>query len=107
MVRRDLSRLRGLFSLAVDATIGGSRAIEKIQVDKARIPFHVLEAVPIIAAPVKVVHVAYDFGVAATHASIRAVAGGVGEVATLVLDTVEQKSAPADGGDGARAPDGP
>lgn len=109
-----MSRIRGLFALAVDATVHGSRAIEKIQIEKARLPFEVLEAVPMIAGPVKVIHTAHDFGVAATHASIRAVASGVGEAARFVLDAVDEpepvahdEDAKRDGARGGDATDAP
>ena len=92
-----MKRLRGLKDLLVQATVHGSRAIERIQLEKARVPFQILEAIPVTAGPAKVVHAVHDVSVAATHAAIRAVASGVGVAADVVLDAVgEPPAAPVD-----------
>lgn len=88
MERQKVERWRGLFTLVVDAVEHGSRAVEHVQKVNAGRTFAVLEAVPKVAAPAKVVHAIHDFSVVTTHATIRAVAGTIGEVAVLVLDRV-------------------
>ncbi len=90
-----MRRLRGLKDLLVEATVHGSRAIERIQLEKARIPFRILESIPVTAGPAKVVHVVHDASVAATHVAIRAVATGVGHAADLVLDAVGEEPPPS------------
>jgi hypothetical protein len=85
-----VKRLRGLADLVVQATIHGSRAIERIQLEKARVPFEILESVPMTAGPAKLVHVVHDLSVTTTHATIRAVATGVGHVATAVIDSIDR-----------------
>lgn len=83
-----MERLRGLVALVVDAVEHGSRAVERVQKVNAGRTFAVLEAVPMIAAPAKVVHAVHDFSLVTTHATIRAVAGTALDVAGLVLDRV-------------------
>ena len=88
-------RIRGLLSLVRDAVDGGSRAVQKVQIGIAKRTFDILEAVPMVSAPTKVVHAVYDLSVNTTHGVIRAVNGAVGTVAEVAVDTylAQQESA--------------
>jgi hypothetical protein len=55
------------------------------------VPFDLLEAVPPIAVPVKVVHAIHDVSVAGVHGSIRLVARVVGQAADAVIDVIEER----------------
>jgi hypothetical protein len=79
-------RVRGLVSLVRDAVDGGSRAVQKVQLGIAKRTFDILEAVPVVAAPTKVVHVLYDLSVNSTHGIIRGVNSLVGAVAEEAVD---------------------
>jgi hypothetical protein len=90
-----MQRWRGLKSLLVDAVEHGSRAVERVQMETAKVPFDLLEAVPPIAVPVKVVHAIHDASVAGVHGSIRLVARAVGQAADAVIDVIESRSTDA------------
>lgn len=85
-----MQRWRGLKSLVVDAVEHGSRAIERVQKETAARPFAILEMIPPIAAPAKVVHVIYDASVSVTHGTIRLVNSAVSGALDVVIDVVEK-----------------
>ena len=74
-----------------DAVEHGSRAVERVQIETARRPFAVLEQVPGVAQPARVVHVAHDASVAAVHGIIRGVNAVVGAAVDVVLRQAEKK----------------
>jgi len=80
--RKKMEKWRGLVALVRDGVEHGSRAVERIQLETANRPFTVLEHIPPIAVPAKVVHVVFDASVKATHAVIR----GVNAVAATAID---------------------
>ena len=86
-----MNRWRGLVVLVRDAVENGSKAIEKIQKETANRPFGVLEQIPPIAGPVKVVHTIHDVSVTTTHTAIRLVNRVVGDAVDAVLATVERE----------------
>lgn len=88
-----MRRLRGLKALVVDAVEHGSRAVEKVQLDTAKLPFEVLEQIPEIAVPVKGIHAIHDAVVASTHGMIRLVNRVAGETMDVILDVVEKQQA--------------
>jgi len=79
-------RWRGLAALVGDAVEHGSRAVERVQVDLARRPFALLEAIPPLAAPARVVHAVHDGTLAVTHGAIRLVSRAVVGVLDAALD---------------------
>jgi hypothetical protein len=85
----DLGRWRGLVALLRDGVEHGSRAIERIQIETARRPFVILEAIPVVAEPTRVVHVIHDATVSGVHGIVRAVAHGVGATADVLLKAAE------------------
>lgn len=105
-----LGRWRGLVSLVGDAVAHGSRAVERVQLETAARPFWVLERIPPLALPSKVVHVAHDVGVKVTHGMIRGISTVVVKTADAVLaaaddDTpAEPADAPEDAARGADEP---
>jgi hypothetical protein len=86
-----MQRWRGLKSLIIDAVDHGSRAVERLQVETARLPFEILEQIPPIAAPVKGIHVIHDTTVAGVHGMIRLVNKVTGKALDVVLDVVEKE----------------
>jgi hypothetical protein len=97
-----MQRWRGLKDLVVDAVQHGSRAVERVQMETASVPFDILEQVPPIAVPVKVVRAIHDASVAGVHGTIRLVTRVVGQAADVVIDVVDSKS----GEDAAGSPRG-
>lgn len=89
----SVPRIRGLVSLVRDAVDGGSRAVQKVQLGIAKRTFDILEAVPMVSAPTKVVHVVYDLSVNSTHGIIRLVNGAVGEAADVALEHLAHQEA--------------
>lgn len=86
-----MNRWRGLLVLVKDAVENGSMAIEKLQKETAARPFAVLEQIPPIAKPVKLVHTIHDVSVATTHGAIRLVNKVVGEAVDKVLAATERE----------------
>jgi hypothetical protein len=88
-----MRRWRGLKSMVVDAVEHGSRAVEKVHMQTARVPFAVLEAVPPLAVPAKGVHAIHDAAVTGVYGMIRLVNKVTGDVLDVVLDAVEKGKA--------------
>ena len=84
-----LAQWRGVAALVRDGVEHGSRAVERVQLDTARRTFAILERIPPIAAPTRVVHAVHDMSVGTVHTMIRginAVVGGAIAVAIQQLD---------------------
>ncbi|HKU40348.1 MAG TPA: hypothetical protein VJR89_19440 [Polyangiales bacterium] len=64
-------RWKGLVSLVGDAVEHGSQAVERIHMATARRPFQIIEQIPGIAAPTKLVHHVHDAIVTNTYQQIR------------------------------------
>jgi hypothetical protein len=65
--------LQGLAALAQDGVEHGSRAIETLQLQVIARPIALIEQLPPLAAPAKLVHAALELAVRSTHRSVRAV----------------------------------
>lgn len=87
----SLKLLRGARALLTSAVEHGSRAVETIQLETAKRPFSVLEAIAPLAVPAKAVHVVHDAVVTVTHASIRGVNGVVGVALDAAIGLAESK----------------
>lgn len=85
------ARWRGVVALVRDSVEHGSRAVERIQLDVARRPFALLEHIPPLAAPVKVVHVVHDASVRSVHLAIRGVNAVVATSVDVVLQHLDQR----------------
>lgn len=88
----DLSRWRGAVALLRDAVEHGSRSVQRIQIETARRPFVIIEHIPVVAAPTRIVHGVHDASVTAVHEVIRAVNGAVGATLDFALLQVEKRS---------------
>ncbi len=89
--------LRGVKALLRDAVHHGSVAVERVQLETARRPFAILEAIPGVKVPAAIVHVIHDASVTGTHAVIRAVNGavhGLADKALVEVETVVPPTAP-------------
>jgi hypothetical protein len=89
------TRLRGLRALVGEAVEHGSKAVEVVHKATAARTFYVLEAIPPIATPAKVVHVVHDAWLTGVYGIIRAVNGVVGKTLDVVIEVTEE-SASAD-----------
>ncbi|MFV8749389.1 hypothetical protein ACNOYE_02430 [Nannocystaceae bacterium ST9] len=86
---RGWQKWRGLKALVHDAVEHGSRAIERVHLDTARRPFALLEIVPGIATPTKVVHVVHDALVTTSYSAVRLVNAALGKAADVALDLLD------------------
>jgi len=86
-------RLRGLVSLVVDAVEHGSRAVEKLHLGTTQRTFDILEALPVIETPARVVHTVHDLSVRGVYGAIRLVNRGVGAAIDLGIDVASQSPA--------------
>lgn len=64
-------RWKGLSSMIGDAVEHGSRAVERIHMATARRPFQIIEQIPAVAVPTKLVHGVHDAIVTQTYNQIR------------------------------------
>lgn len=99
-------RLRGLVSLVVDAVEHGSRAVERLHLGTTQRTFDVLEALPVVETPARVVHAVHDVSVRGVYGAIRLVNKGVGAAVDLGIQMAGAGlDAPRDAAAGDRAPD--
>lgn len=73
-------RWRGLVALVRDAVEHGASAVERVHMATARRPFDVLEAIPGVDGPTRLVRVVHDVGVSSVYGTIRLVTRAAGAV---------------------------
>ncbi|HEY4116669.1 MAG TPA: hypothetical protein VGM56_02385 [Byssovorax sp.] len=93
----DWKRWRGLASLVEDAVEHGSRAIERVHRETAKRPFDLLEQIPVVAPPTRVVRVVHDAIVTLSYGGVRAVNRVVGAGVGLAIATGERGVGAIDG----------
>ncbi len=86
-----MKRLRGLRALVGDAVEHGSKAVEDVHKATAARTFVVLEAIPPIATPAKVVHVVHDASLTGIYGIIRVVNKVVGKTLDIAIDVAEKQ----------------
>lgn len=91
-----MKRLRGLRVLVGDAVEHGSKAVEVVHKATAARTFTVLEAIPPIATPAKVVHIVHDASLTGIYGIIRAVNTVVGKTLDIAIEVAEQNDADAE-----------
>lgn len=79
-------RLHGLCALLGDVVEHGSTAVEKVHKATTDRAFRVLEAIPPLAAPVRLVHVVHDASVGSVYGTIRVVSRVVGRAIDVIID---------------------
>lgn len=67
----NVRRWKGLSSMIGDAVEHGSLAVERIHMATARRPFEIIEKIPAVASPTKIVHGVHDAIVTQTYKQIR------------------------------------
>jgi len=87
----SMGQWRGAVALLRDAVEHGSRAVERIQIETARRPFSIIEQIPGVAAPTRIVHGVHDASVTAVHGVIRAVNVAVSATVDFALQQVEKR----------------
>ena len=87
----SIEKWRGAVALLRDAVEHGSRAVERIQIETARRPFGIIEHIPVVAAPTRIVHGVHDASVTAVHEVIRAVNVAVSRTVDFALEQVEKR----------------
>ena len=88
-----MKRARGLKSLIEQAVDHGSRAIERVQLETAKVPFDLVEQIPGLKVPASGVRAIYNTGVSGVHGMIRLVNKVAGDTIDVVLDAVEKRAA--------------
>jgi hypothetical protein len=71
-------RWRGLVMLVRDAVEHGASAVERVHMATARRPFDVLESIPGVDGPTRVVRAVHDVTVSGVYGTIRLVTRAVG-----------------------------
>jgi hypothetical protein len=84
-----MNRVRGFKSLVVEAVDQGSRALEKVQIETAKMPFNLVEQIPGLKVPAGGVRLIYNTSVSGVHGMIRLVTKVAGDTLDVVLDAVE------------------
>ncbi|MGD8861706.1 MAG: hypothetical protein PVI30_16975 [Myxococcales bacterium] len=85
----DIKRWRGLKDLIRDATLHGSGAVERVHLETARRPFHVLKQIPPLAAPASGIERIHDAIVTTTYGAVRGVTRVVDVAADAAFDALE------------------
>ena len=88
-----MKRLRGLRALVGEAVEHGSKAVEEVHKATAARTFFVLEAIPPIAKPAKVVHIVHDASLTGIYGMIRVVNRVVGKSLDVAIDVAESSEA--------------
>jgi hypothetical protein len=81
----NLGRWRGISALIGDVIEHGTSAVERIHMATARRPFQIIELIPPLAAPAKLVHGIHDVIVTNTYSQIRWVNSTVQKVVQAAL----------------------
>lgn len=89
MTKLSIQQLRGLKDLIQELVDNGASAIEETHLAIASQPFAVLERIPVIATPVRVVERVQRAVTINVYDAIRAVNGLVGALANQALDCLE------------------
>jgi hypothetical protein len=99
----DIKRWRGLKDLIRDATLHGSGAVERVHLETARRPFHVLKQIPPIAAPTSSIERIHDAIVTTTYGAVRGVTRVVDAAADAAFDALESADGASDATEGVEA----
>jgi hypothetical protein len=83
-------RWKGLVSLLEDTVVQGASAIERIHLAQSQKPFQIIEQIPEVAAPTKMIHAVHDAVVKGSYASVRLVTKAVAATLHVVLDATEK-----------------
>ena len=86
----SMKRLRGLRALVEEAVEHGSKAVEDVHKATAARTFFVLEAIPPIAKPARVVHTVHDLWLSGVYGTIRVCNRVVGKTLEVAIDVAEQ-----------------
>jgi hypothetical protein len=90
--REQWQRWRGLKDLVKDVVEHGSSAVQRVHMETARRPFRILEQIPPLAPPTRVVRAIHDASVSTVYGMIRLVNAVVGEALGVVLDVAERRA---------------
>jgi hypothetical protein len=91
--REQWQRWRGLKDLVKDVVDHGSSAVQRVHMETAHRPFRILEQIPPLAPPTRVVRVIHDATVSTVYGMIRLVNAAVGGTLGVVLDVAERRAA--------------
>jgi hypothetical protein len=91
----EIERWRGLAALASDLVEHGSAAIERVHLRTSERPFWILEQIPVVALPARLVHVIHDRSVVGTYTAIRIVNRALRATVEAVLDRSHRAQADA------------
>lgn len=86
---RANKRVRGLVNLVGDALKHGSLAVQEVHEKTAARPFDILEAIPPVAVPAKIVRFFHDTTVSGVYGSIRLIGALAVKSAEVVLDVAD------------------
>ena len=93
-----MGTIKGVKDLVEDAVHHGTTAVEKVHREVASRPFEVLESVPGLELPVRLVRAMHDTITTTVYTSIRVTNRLVGAIADEVIEVVE-KNLEAQGSD--------
>jgi hypothetical protein len=89
-LKLELRRWRGAASLLGAAVEQGASAIERVHLATSQRTFTVLEHIPVVSAPVHLIHTVHDAAVSQVYANVRWVTRAVTKTLEVALDVAEQ-----------------
>ena len=85
-------RLSGLRALVEEAVEHGSKAVEDVHKATAARTFVVLEAIPPIAKPARVVHTVHDVWLSGIYGAIRVCNKVLGKTLQIAIDVADRRA---------------
>jgi hypothetical protein len=85
-------RLRGLRALVEEVVEHGSKAVEDVHKATAARTFVILEAIPPIAKPARVVHTVHDTCLSGVYGAIRVCNKVLGKTLEVAIDVADDQS---------------
>jgi hypothetical protein len=85
----NTKRWQGLNNLIRDAVIHGASAVEKIHLETAKVPFTILESLPVpfVAIPARGIHAIHDTSTKLVYSAIRGTTHAVTTAIDVGLET--------------------
>jgi hypothetical protein len=87
----SMKRLRGLRALVEETVEHGTKAVEDVHKATAARTFTVLEAIPPIAKPARVVHTVHDLWLSGIYGTIRVCNKVVGRTLEVAIDVADDE----------------
>jgi hypothetical protein len=91
---KTIQRWRGLAALVTDAVEHGSHAVEQVHLETAERPFRILESIPGIEEPTRIIHAVHHTTARGVYQIVRLVNQAVRTTLDVALNVLESSTPP-------------